>query len=149
MIVASTSVPHNGTRFLIRSLLPSAGIEAIHLHCEDENMPKLTELSQEYPLVIPVRHPREVALSWKKKGYDIGLMFGLYRNMFSFENPFYFPIDGRERDAHLNALGEFLGVELQTDWERVGEDDRPAIPLDAAEEEILSALFEEHDFSWW
>lgn len=166
--VNSTTVQHTGTRFLIRHLLteqarlekaedaPAEG-RWFHRHCTLKNLMEMTRICERggYPLVISMRHPREVALSWKKKGYALADFRDSFRRLFTFErfSPLYVAVDSLStRQRQLQALSDILGCELKTDWKPVGVDNENAmVPLDDDEEAMVAGLMREYSgiFSRW
>lgn len=108
------SIPHTGTHFLDKLLTDHHVNLWRSIHITGE--PEVEEWER---LVIPLRHPRQVAKSWAKRFHKNGnqtwkswskawLQLSLLRGHF-------FIIDG-DRDYELKALSDYVGVELTTDW---------------------------------
>lgn len=95
------------------------------------------ELSEQMPLVVPMRHPFRVEQSWKLRKRPLGEMFRAYRTFldeFWPAGPLLLPIDSPRRDAVLERLSERLGLVLKTDWPVVnGVKGTHAVGLDELE----------------
>lgn len=71
-------------------------------------------------VIVPLRHPRDVAISWNKRyerrGYDElrwKEWMPAWEMLPTIKGHFFF-LDGR--DEELKRLSEYVGVELKTDW---------------------------------
>jgi hypothetical protein len=115
MIVVA-SVPHSATRFVIEHLLDG---ECFHRHLDAECIPALRAQARNHPLIIPLRHPRDVALSWKARRRPLPSLPPMYRAMvtaFDPLRPLYLPVDHRARDDYLEQVNAMTGLRLRTDW---------------------------------
>lgn len=135
MILAS--VRSTGTRFFTE-IFRNAGIpcykkeqitrqgtwldKGLHVsHCEPMHMYHLITKVRDYPLFLPMRHPKRVAESWIKRGWAIDSMFfAEWYNLFWLHEKYdghWLPIDTPDRDERLYEAGKIAGVELTTDWQ--------------------------------
>lgn len=74
-------------------------------------------------VVVPVRSPATVALSWVARGSNLEQMFSAWDQLLALAADFefcYLPLDSGARDEYLAALSAKLGTELKTAWEPVG-----------------------------
>lgn len=84
----------------------------------------LERAMEECPVVVPLRHPASVAVSWKSRGKPLDVLYALWElltervHRFS---PLYIPIDAPERrDARLQAVSEAISKQIETNWPVVG-----------------------------
>jgi hypothetical protein len=118
-----------GTEFSFRhprkDILDAWGeIQFEHLSCF---VPMLDMVGNpENVTVIPLRHPRAVAVSWEVRGMDVRQMCREYKTMieeYDKFDPLYIPIDSPHREKYLASLNNRLGLDLETDWTPVGEEE--------------------------
>ncbi len=124
------SVPHCGTQFTQQLFAPLTvadeieGDGIISRHFYNDQLPLFRVLVERgYPLIVPLRHPAEVAKSWSKRREPVAEMCDFYRRMVSAIDPLqpaYLPIDVADRDSYIIAINERFGFELETDWVPVG-----------------------------
>ncbi len=121
------SVQRSGTRFTQR-LLQEHGLKTLQLHAVDrqrERIQKLYELCQDegYPVVVPLRHPFEVANSWRSRFEPLEKMFEQWRELTEICNEidvYFLPIDHPDRQIYLKTLSDCVGVPLETRWKKYG-----------------------------
>ena len=80
-------------------------------------------LLEENTIVIPLRHPKVTAESWKSRKKDEQEMIEAWECLVNDIDPFdpiYLPVDSDRRDEYLAGLNEKLGLDLETDWEPKG-----------------------------
>ena len=131
------TVPHTGTNYA-KSLFRQRGWEDVavteqpregkscfyagHMIKDTQVMPAL-ELAKTRPLVIPLRHPYRVELSWDRRGKDKKEMFQAFDNLlkhFDPLNPFYIPVDEpKQRRIAVQEISDSLGIALQDTGEIV------------------------------
>lgn len=93
-------------------------------HTEAMWMPLIRERCSAYPpLILTMRDPMKVAKSWIKRGKAMDHGFrDMWTNLFRLAGDyesFWLPVDTKDRDERLRAIGDRLGKELVTDWEPV------------------------------
>jgi len=97
--------------------------EFIFDHIHPANAKRFMPLLQENTVVVPLRHPKVVAVSWQSRQRDEQEMIACWDFMVSEIDPLkpnYLPIDSDDRDLHLKRLNFDLGLSLQTDWTPMG-----------------------------
>lgn len=80
-------------------------------------------LMEENTIVVPLRHPKVTAVSWRDRKKDEQEMiecFDCLVEMIDPYEPHYLPVDSEQRDLWLKRLNFDLGLELETDWEPRG-----------------------------
>jgi hypothetical protein len=131
-VIVVASVPHSGTRFVFEHLLedqPRAAVTDTEgyfvQHTEDRWLKTLTGLIQQWPCIVPLRHPRDVAASWCKhqhcnqEYYTPDRFLLLWRNLIEYIDPLkplYLPLDAQNRDDYLEKIRSEIGLDLVTDW---------------------------------
>jgi len=84
----------------------------------------MLRLGVDNPMVIPLRHPKVVAESWKARGQEEKRMCADFRTLvekLNPLNPYYLPIDSDRRQEFLDKINDGLGLNLETDWKPIGE----------------------------
>lgn len=138
MFVFIASVHHTGTQFtqkLFEDLgyIPTdktpqeAGNSANYFHrchISDSIMTELTDwLHMGVPIVVPLRHPIEVARSWLARKKPISQMvrqFEILEQQVDGFKPLYLPIDHYDRNTYLHYLRLEIDPNIDTDWPIVG-----------------------------
>lgn len=69
------SVPHSGTRSLARHLKKDH-----HTHFK----PRGTTLYKDHHVIVPLRWPLDVAVSWSRRGRSLNTLLATYETMFRF-----------------------------------------------------------------
>lgn len=145
MIVAS--IPHSGTRLVVDEILKTPWVhfkdkeKEGHIYCGHiytYNAPLVKMRMEQYPAIVPLRHPYLTATSWKKRGMDIGEMCIAYYilvDQLDQYNPLYLPIDRPERDDYLKAISKELKRPLKTDWPMVNSRYNTVKPEDLGEDQ--------------
>lgn len=142
-IVLVLGVPHSGTNFaeqLVRGdrrnvhglacrlaeygsshLLEPGGYATVRTdECSDGG---LRDLCKNSLVVVPVRSPRAVALSWVARGKNLDQMLAQWDRLIALAADFpfaYLPLDSPRRNEFLTLLASRLEVPLTTDWAEVG-----------------------------
>ena len=133
MTLFLASVYHTGTRFCRESLFSdfnfdphavSSRPEAAHVHIEPVHIKPLQHwLNTAEHVVVPLRHPQLVAVSWKVRGMDLKALDEQWRTFIDVvmpHDPIYLPIDHPDRCFYLEDLNQRTGLNLKTDWKPVG-----------------------------
>lgn len=94
-------------------------------HTETDKLPLLRQrATEDGPLIATMRHPLDVANSWRRRGLPLdGWFFQMWVNLFSLVDAFdglWLPMDTPDRDDYLERISEALGVDFETDWTRAG-----------------------------
>jgi hypothetical protein len=124
--VTILSVPHTGTRFVMRLLEPHAEFRAVHVIERDVLVRKHCDAS---PLVvIPLRHPGDCWRGWGKRGKHkphefMGAWWNLQRwaDMLG-DRAIIFPVDHPGRVNALGDIAQALGCKIVSDWRPVGRE---------------------------
>jgi hypothetical protein len=150
-VILVASVPHSGSRFVLKLL----GKPAFFWHVyQGESLEYITELGKFCPVVVPLRHPRAVAQSWVNRGKPIRthakheamcVMFRTLIDVVDKLKPLYLPVDVPNRDEYLSALKGVAG-ELHTNWEPV-TDGLPQKALSEDDELAVSELLADPFFA--
>ena len=134
MFVFCASVHHTGTNF-VSKLFTDLGYEFTdktpkeagnsvnyfhRCHIGDSTATELGEwLNVDVPLIVPLRHPIEVAKSWLARDKPIERMvrqFQILNERVDCHNPLYLPIDHPYREQYFNYLRLATDLELSTEW---------------------------------
>lgn len=130
MIAQIASIQHNGTQFLIKLLKDNdVDVNAIG-HLTDS-----LDYSNWDNIICPLRHPRDVAESWGKRGKDYG-WDEIWPRLIGLPAHFFF-LDDRERA--LARLSKHLGIDLVTDWTPENQSTEPYRWI-ISESQILAAI---------
>lgn len=93
-------------------------------HISDSIKTELTEwLELGLPLVVPLRHPVEVAKSWKARDKSLKIMlrqWQLLEELVLPYQPYFLPVDHDYRDVYFQVIKEAINPEIMTDWQIVG-----------------------------
>lgn len=163
MFVFIASVHHTGTQFT-EKLFKDAGFgptdkaavngqnDYHRAHIADSVATELKDwLERGFPLVVPLRHPMEVAKSWLRRKKPIPQMvrqFELLVELVDPYKPMYLPLDHEFRERYLAAIRRECGTQIVTDWavhasKREGGPHKAQLTLpepSAADIELLVAL---------
>lgn len=147
LMIHTASIPHSGTRLLLDEILktewipintkPKEGANYFS-HIYTYNAPLHKMRMEQYPTIIVMRHPLLVATSWKKRGMDIGEMciaWYILAEQLDQYNPYYLPVDHKDRDLYLQKINEGLGLDLKTDWPMVNSKHNTLKPEDLGEDQ--------------
>lgn len=137
-----------GLRYYGKIEINTIGVNLSHgihaSHCEPVHMNRLENRAPDYPLFLPMRHPRKVAQSWIKRGWAINsLFFAEWYNLFWLHEKYdghWLPIDTPDRDEYLYAAGKVIGLELTTDWKPYGATETDFKPAGMTVEQAMKAL---------
>ncbi len=134
MFVFIASVHHTGTNFATKLFedlgyqitdkgVKEAGNSANYVHrshIADSVMTELDDwLHMGVPIVVPLRHPMEVAKSWlarKKPIEEMVRQFQILAEVVDRHGPLYLPIDHADRETYLHHLRLEIDPNLDTDW---------------------------------
>jgi hypothetical protein len=123
------SVQRTGTRFTQR-ILDNAKIKTAQIHAVDTRAKQLdawleqNEMADGVPIVVPLRHPLNVAQSWLHRKDQLDQMFDQWRylaEIIAKSKPLFLPVDHGERELYLDEMSDYMGVKLWTDWKKYGE----------------------------
>lgn len=123
-MILVASVPHTGSHFAVHTIgLPAQNLYHVY---EGESLRIIKDAHESGALiVVPMRHPMQVAQSWANRGKPIvehpvhEPMVRLFRSLIEHVvplDPMYLPVDVPDREVYLRALSAALGKELVTDW---------------------------------
>lgn len=128
MILTIATIPHTGSRLLVDEILgakwqnlkykPVDGVNYFE-HIYTHNTPLHKMRMEQYPSIVTLRHPQLVATSWKKRGLDIDEMcicWYILVEMLDKYEPYYLPVDSKDRDVYLDTISKGIGIDLKTDW---------------------------------
>lgn len=133
MILVPT-IRHTGSHFILDLLGSDVGCaknpgqqdgtpgEIIWDHV-DANLKFFADLGSRHPMVIPLRHPKVAAASWRGRGKDQKVMISHFRMVLDHLDPLdplYLPIDSEDRTHFLNEIRNELDMPLKTNWEPLG-----------------------------
>jgi hypothetical protein len=123
-LILIPTVPHTGTHFMRALFKGQHKIQLDHIWPERTAMWREL-LHKGHPIVVPMRHPFEVAESWKRRGKDpleIPELWRLLVQEIDKYNPQYLCLDvPLLRNGQLKAINNRLHLNLATDWARVCE----------------------------
>ena len=71
------------------------------------------------PKIVPLRHPVEVAKSWKAREKKLSIMlrqWELLEEVVLPRNPMFLPVDHENRDVYFQVIREACDPNLATDW---------------------------------
>jgi len=133
---------HKKTQITTMGAKLSEGYHASH--CEPIHMFSIESKAMDYPLFLPMRHPRKVAQSWIKRGWPINnLFFAEWYNLFWLHEKYdghWLPIDTHDREERLYEASEIIGVELTTDWKPFEATETDFKPLGMTVEQAMKVL---------
>ena len=134
MHVFVASVHHTGTQFT-QKLFEDLGYEVSdktpaeagnsvnyfhRCHIADAVRTELKQwMNMDIPKIVPLRHPVEVAKSWKARGKKLSIMltqFELLQEVVLPRNPLFLPVDHGNRDAYFDMIRLKADIKLNTDW---------------------------------
>ena len=124
-MIVLISVPHTGTRFVRDEILPQlTDNPGRDCHIQHVNPPAMNGLSHlcSYAwnrVIVPLRRPKAVALSWKRREEPVCELPGYWERLFELTRlctPFYVPLDHPERDRFLEGIAAAWDRDVTTDW---------------------------------
>ena len=127
MKVQIASIPHNGTQFLLK-MLQDNNIEVDCIGHLTDNL----DYSDWTNIIVPMRKPYDVAISWGRRRKDYG-WDEMYQRLLETPAHFFFL-----EDRSLDKLSIHLGMELITDWKPVNHSEEESITV-VTEGQILGA----------
>lgn len=150
MILLLATVRHTGSKTTRDSILKgfnTGSIKGGHTYKDmvifDHIMPSKMHwwrnLLGTWPLIIPLRHPHDCALSWKKRGEPIKDMIEAWHLLVDEFDPFeplYLPMGS---DEHLQKINAATGLDLHTDWPVINSHPGAGV-LKRTEQESVSRL---------
>lgn len=136
-MIQIVSIPHNGTQFL-SNLLQENGIQPdAVVHITKSQMAEIYN----YPnIIIPLRHPRDVAKSWAKREKDYGWDY-MYGKLPTIKGHLFFLDD---RELALNRLSKHLQRKLKTDWAPMNHSTEEGSPIVSEEQIKLAEIIYNH-----
>ena len=147
------SVKHSGTRTLKNFALKNH--ESRYEHIEERPAGYPASIAPSYAgVLVPMRHPLDLAISWVKRGYNFEeLLVGLERlaTVINDLDPCFIPIDQINKDFMVLEANERLGLDMPTgEWPLIGHDPEPKGVSDEQMDQLV-ALWEKHSdfFDKW
>lgn len=138
-MIYGLTIPRTGTHFLT-TLLEDYEAKVVHIWPKEvDTWSQLLHAGD--PIIVPLRHPLEVAKSWKRreigpgdtlKVLDLPQWWRLLIGVVDPAHPYYLPLDVPDRDNYLARICLLADVDLETDWPVLREDGAP--PADPAVE---------------
>ena len=127
MILCLATVRHTGsktTRDHILKGFNTGSIKGGHVypntvyfdHIAPTKMKQFLPLIKKYTTLVPLRHPQDCALSWKKRGEPIKDMIEHWKTLVHVvdkEDPYYLPMGS---NIHLWEFNRATGLNLHTNW---------------------------------
>ena len=80
-------------------------------------------MNMDIPKIVPLRHPVEVAKSWKAREKKLSIMlrqFELLEEVVLPRGPMFLPVDHEDRDRYFTNIRLKTDLKLNTDWEPKG-----------------------------
>ena len=161
MIILVPSVHHTGTKLVHNELLKgwpqinqqdhtehSCG--RIRIHLDEPFLEDVKYWLQRVPAIVPLRHPRKVALGWKRRHKlltRLGEQWKALKEIVDPYGPYYLPIDHEDRDAWLKKIERGLGLKFVTDWPVVGSSAAPEEALTDQDEFLLDSWMKDGFFA--
>ena len=90
-----------------------------HEHITQESMRFIRHWAQAVPVIVPMRHPIDVAVSWVTRNKKIGDLIDEYRRLFSIDRDYellYLPIDTPDREEWLEKIDKKMEWETKTNF---------------------------------
>ncbi len=144
------SIHHTGTKLVHDEILKNVHPQSKHrVHIEPKLERELMGYAGFCKIIVPLRHPRIVALGWKKRRKDLWELhdqWWMLKEMIAPLHPYYLPIEHEDRDRILAFIGHMLGLELKTDWPIIKASPAPMKELDDSEERLLASWMEDGFF---
>lgn len=128
VVILVPTIPSTGTHFMRDHLLEYEHKFVEHIW--PDQMDRWADRMQgTKSIIVPLRHPSKVALSWKAREHfgrppvmDLPMWWRRLVGMIDPARPYYLPIDQVElRDSCLEHINKNLALELRTDWRIVRE----------------------------
>ena len=118
---------HTGTRFFIDLLKHNLDEPFYSNHCQPHVMPQIKRLyDQGVVLVTTYRTEQQIRDSWMRRYQHLGERSnGFWYQHIQWHDwviphaKFVLSLDEADREQDLKVLGDYLGVELKTDWEPI------------------------------
>jgi hypothetical protein len=157
LIIGFASIPHSGTKFMRNQIIPndlphipdlsriSGGIVrgCLFYHLERDDYQEICSWLEHYPVLIPLRHPTSVALSWKRRGKETSILLKYWMRIIKMAdepNAVFLPIDSKDRNKWLQKLNKKTGLKAKTKWPVIGSLAHRTIELSSNEERDISEL---------
>lgn len=120
------SIPHTGTHFVRDHLLADYECEALHIWPDQREIWFERMLTVD-KVIVPIRHPIEVAKSWKRRGknpQELPTWWRLLTGVVDPAKPRYLALDQPGvRNWQLADINLNFDLDLKTDWPVVREVD--------------------------
>lgn len=88
-------------------------------HISPHRIGIITGLVSKHLTIIPLRHPFLIEKSWDDRNKDKEDLYQSFKTLINDIDPyepFYLPLDTRDRETCLNAIRAATGLTLATDW---------------------------------
>jgi hypothetical protein len=134
-VIHGLTIPGTGTHFL-RELLKDEESNVVHIWPNEVEVWSQALHEHDPSIIVPLRHPMEVAKSWKRRpgrGLELDKLPYWWQYMIGLVDPakpWYLPLDVPDRDGYLDQINFDLGLSLKTDW-AVKREELASIPVDS------------------
>jgi hypothetical protein len=151
MYILVPTVHHTGTKTVFNDILN--GMEIINqqdptpppsgklrIHLDGPLIPDVVTWLRKAHVIVPIRHPRKVALGWKarhKKFARLDPQWTYLKELVDPYKPFYLPLDRPDRNKWLREINFALGTDFTTNWPVLGQHCAEELPLDDKDEHWL------------
>lgn len=144
MILLVASVHHTGTKTICNSVLaPFSGFlphrpepeGKLRLHIEECHLVDLEYWTGHAITIVPMRHPRSVAIGWKSRFKPLALLEKQWNQLKELAPrvDYYLPVDTEDRDEWVDKVNLDLKLNLFTDWPVIGQHGGEYFELDERE----------------
>lgn len=154
------SVHHTGTMLVFDDILAGFPIidpqdhsehewGKVQIHLEERFLEDLEWWLKRVPTIVPLRHPREVAIGWKvraKRREELGEQWKLLKEVIDPYQPHYLPVDSLNKDMWLQKIARVESLILATNWPVIGRCDDPRPELDDKDEFLVRSWMEDGFF---
>lgn len=160
MIILVPSVHHTGTKTVFNDMLkgwtvinqqdpnpPDDG--KIRIHIDKAFLEDLDYWLKRAKTIVPLRHPRSVAIGWKRRWKPLTLLdwqWNWLKENVDPYNPYYLPVDQEDRDSWLLKINKGLGTDFKTDWPVIGHSEAPLRELEEKDEYLVRSWMEDGFF---
>ena len=144
------SIPRSGTRFTAM-MLKTRNNQHVIRHIRDDVRDETLRWVRDYTTIIPMRHPRAVALSWarreKKLRWNLEKLWENLITKIDPLDPLYLPVDSPLRGEYLEKIEAALGREIHVDWSPFRGTDKVdfSVGLDMEQDDRIRRLMQRHE----
>lgn len=132
MTLCVPTVQHTGSKFITAHLLAGqtkrdikkgyVGPGVYFDHLWPHKWEWWQPLLDQFPAIVPLRHPSAVYESWRARGRPFREMTDQWRVLIEKVDPYqpyYLPLDVEDRQGYLDRINTELGMNLTTEWKVV------------------------------